>query len=166
MQLGVDLGVGCFLAWSTVNDWSDTLAGKMIWRKGVSPLMLECACENARKKSATVEKLDTIPACQRQLYGPMDDNAKHTLTTAPARPNLLTMTLMTAFFASRPACGTSSGGPVEAINAGKEESRSFAAAWPKGRVLAADDHVEHRIQAYRPSSLALRNLRETAQPIS
>jgi hypothetical protein len=56
-----------------------------------------------------------------------------TLTTAPANPNLLTMIFTTAFFASRAACGISSGGPVSAMNAGSDESKSFAAAWPGGR---------------------------------
>jgi hypothetical protein len=99
------------------------------------PLIFECACENARKKSATVEKLDTIPAYTHQL--PITPSGtRHTLTTAPAKPNLLTMTFTTAFFASLAACGASSGGPVDAMKPGREERRSFAAAWPVEEVLA------------------------------
>lgn len=137
MQLCVDLGVGCFLSWSAVDHCNNRSSTWLLEsRQGDVPLIFECAWENAKKKSATVEKLDTIPAYAHQPHANLSPNTGHTLTTAPAKPNLFTMIFTTAFFASLAACGASSGGPVDAMKPGREERRSFAAAWPVWEVLA------------------------------
>lgn len=70
MQLCVDLGIGCFLSWPAVDHYGHKRLISPIRKSGKRakdvPLIFECACENARKKSATVEKLDTIPPYTRQ----------------------------------------------------------------------------------------------------
>lgn len=51
--------------------------------------MFECACENARKKSATVEKLETIPAYSGQTLHVLTNSKETHLDDRTSQPKLV-----------------------------------------------------------------------------